>query len=137
WGYTSDSAVDGKHKHGINAFRVDPASGALLPYGQPVSLPSSPGYFSYITTDISGTHVLASDTDPSSLSVYRIQPDGTLGSEVKSTTPLDFGMHAHQVRVDPSNKTVILITRGSGPTPGKPEDPGALKIFSYKDGQLT
>lgn len=137
WGYTSDSAVNGKRKHGINAFRIDPATGALLPHGRPVSLPPSPGYISYATTDIPGTHVLVSDTDPSHLAVYRIQPDGTLGSEVKSAAPLDFGMHAHQVRVDPSNKTVILVARGNGPTPTTPEDPGALKIFSYKDGQLT
>jgi 6-phosphogluconolactonase (cycloisomerase 2 family) len=32
---------------------------------------------------------------------------------------------------------VILITRGNGPTATKPEDPGALKVFGYKDGVLT
>ena len=32
---------------------------------------------------------------------------------------------------------VILVTRGNGPTRDKPEDPGALKIFSYKDGLLA
>jgi 6-phosphogluconolactonase (cycloisomerase 2 family) len=32
---------------------------------------------------------------------------------------------------------VILVTRGNGPTSTKPEDPGALKIFGYKDGLLT
>jgi 6-phosphogluconolactonase len=32
---------------------------------------------------------------------------------------------------------VILMTRGNGPTPTKPEDPGALKLFSYKDGALA
>lgn len=30
----------------------------------------------------------------------------------------------------------ILVTRGNGPSGNKPEDPGALKIFSYKDGLL-
>ncbi len=64
-------------------------------------------------------------------------PDGTLGAEVKPATPLDFGIFGHQVRVDPSNKAVILVTRGNGPTATKPEDPGALKIFSYKDGVLS
>ena len=31
---------------------------------------------------------------------------------------------------------VILVTRGNGPSGTKPEDPGALKIFSYTDGLL-
>jgi 6-phosphogluconolactonase (cycloisomerase 2 family) len=31
---------------------------------------------------------------------------------------------------------VILVTRGNGPSGNKPEDPGALKIFSYTDGLL-
>jgi 6-phosphogluconolactonase len=39
--------------------------------------------------------------------------------------------------VDPSGRTVILVTRGNGPTAIKPEDPGALKIFSLKEGVLT
>jgi len=41
------------------------------------------------------------------------------------------------VRVDPSNRMVVLITRGNGPTSTKPEDPGALKVFGYKDGVLS
>src|SRR5262249_7911387 len=40
-------------------------------------------------------------------------------------------------RVDPSDKMVILVTRGNGPAGGKAEDPGALKIFGYEDGTLT
>jgi len=120
--------------HGITAFRIDPASGALLPLGNPVSLPSRPVF---ITTDIDGAHVITAHNDPSALVVHTIMPDGTLGAEVKPATPLDFGIFGHQVRVDPSNKTVILVTRGNGPTATKPEDPGALKIFSYNDGVLA
>src|SRR5262249_50227483 len=43
----------------------------------------------------------------------------------------------HNVRVDPSDRMVVLVTRGNGPTATKPEDPGALKVFAYKDGILT
>jgi 6-phosphogluconolactonase (cycloisomerase 2 family) len=32
---------------------------------------------------------------------------------------------------------VIVVTRGNGPTPTKPEDPGAIKVFNYKNGGLT
>jgi 6-phosphogluconolactonase (cycloisomerase 2 family) len=32
---------------------------------------------------------------------------------------------------------VFLVTRGNGPTATKAEDPGAVKVFGYKDGVLT
>jgi 6-phosphogluconolactonase len=121
-------------QHGLSAFRIDPASGALLPHGQPASLPSRP---IHVTTDIPGTHVLAAYNDPSGVTVHRIEPDGTIGSQVRQPSALDVGIYGHQVRVDPSNEMVILATRGNGPTPSKPEDPGALKLFSYKDGLLA
>jgi 6-phosphogluconolactonase len=121
-------------QHGLTAFRIDPATGALLPHGQPASLPSRP---IHVTTDIPGTHVLAAYNDPSGVTVHRIEADGTIGSQVKQPAALDVGIYGHQVRVDPSNELVILATRGNGPTPNKPEDPGALKLFSYKDGLLA
>jgi 6-phosphogluconolactonase len=121
-------------QHGVSAFRIDPASGALVPHGAPAPLPSRPVF---ITTDIDGTHLLAAYNDPSGLTVNRILPDGTLGASVPPAGPLDFGIYGHQVRVDPSNQAVILVTRGNAPTPTKPEDPGALKIFNYKNGVLS
>jgi len=133
--YTSIGGVVPKNDHhGVSAFRIDPASGALLPHGEPASLPSRPVF---ITTDIDGTHVITAHNDPSGLVVHRILPDGMLGAEVPHAANLGFGIFGHQVRVDPSNKTVILVTRGNGPTATKPEDPGALKIFSYKNGVLA
>jgi len=128
-----DSAAPSGSQHGLTAFRIDPASGALLLHGQLASLPSRP---IHVTVDIPGTHVLAAYNDPSGVTVHRIEPDGTIGSQVKQPA-LDVGIYGHQVRVDPSNDMVILMTRGNGPTPTKPEDPGALKVFSYKDGLLA
>lgn len=121
-------------QHGLTAFQVDPASGSLTPYGKPASLPSRP---IHVTTDIPGTHVLTAYNDPSGLTVHRINPDGTIGSLVEQPSRLDVGIYGHQVRVDPSNKMVILVTRGNGPTATKAEDPGALKVFGYNDGLLT
>jgi 6-phosphogluconolactonase len=128
-----ESVTSGSH-HGLSAFRIDPASGALLPHGQPASLPSRP---IHVTTDIPGTHVLTAYNDPSGITVHRIDPDGTIESQMKEPPGLDVGIYGHQVRVDPSNEMVILATRGNGPTPTKAEDPGALKLFSYKDGLLA
>jgi 6-phosphogluconolactonase len=121
-------------QHGISAYRIDSASGGLFLQGKPASLLSRP---IYITTDIDGTHVITAHNDPSGLVVHRIQPDGAVGEEVKQTAKLDFGVYGHQVRVDPSNRTVILVTRGNAPTAAKPEDPGALRIFDYHAGLLS
>ena len=121
-------------QHGISAYRIEPMSGALTLHGKPASLPSRP---IYITTDVDGRHVITAHNNPSALVVHRILSDGTVGEEVKQSPKLDFGIYGHQVRVDPSNQTVILVTRGNGPTSTKPEDPGALKIFAYKNGALS
>lgn len=129
-----DSPAPNGSQHGLTAFRIDPSSGALVPHGQTASLPSRP---IHVTTDIPGTHVLAAYNNPSGVTVHRIEPDGTVGSQVKQPAGLAVGIYGHQVRVDPSNKMVILATRGNGPTPTKPEDPGALKLFNYEDGLLA
>jgi 6-phosphogluconolactonase len=121
-------------RHGVSTFRIDSDSGALEALGEPASLPSRP---IHITVDISGTYVLTAHNDPSGVTVHRINPDGTVGPLVKQPPDLDVGVYAHQVRVDPSRKTVILVTRGNGPTASKPEDPGALRIFDYNDGVLA
>ena len=122
----------GKH-HGVTAFRIG-GSGVLTPLGEAVSLPSRPVH---ITVDIAGTHLLAAFNDPIGLSVYGLRPDGAIAGEVKQPAALDFGIYAHQVRVDPSDRSVILTTRGNGPARGKAEDPGALKVFGYRNGALT
>jgi 6-phosphogluconolactonase len=69
--------------------------------------------------------------------VYRINKDFAPGEEVKQPGPIDAGIFAHQVRVTPDNRLAILVTRGNEATPTKPEDPGVLKVFEYKDGLLT
>jgi hypothetical protein len=119
-------AASSGNKHGVSTFEIDKASGALHPRGQPTSLPSRP---IHITGDVPGTHVLVAYNDPSGVTVHRIRPDGTVGSTIKQPAPLDVGIYAHQVRVDPSDKGVIVVTRGNGPAGTKPEDPGALKVF--------
>lgn len=121
-------------RHGVTAYRVDPATGALARHGPQVDLRHRPVH---LTLDANATHALVAYNSPSSLSVHRLNADGTLGHEVKQPAPLDAGIYAHQIRAHPSNKMVVMVTRGNGPAPNRPEDPGALKIFSYKDGVLA
>jgi 6-phosphogluconolactonase (cycloisomerase 2 family) len=69
--------------------------------------------------------------------VHRINADGTIGAEVKQDAKLDTGVYAHQILAAPSNKTVLLVTRGNDARPDKPEDPGAIKTFSFGNGALS
>ena len=121
-------------EHHVTAFRIDPATGALTPHGAPIRLPARP---IHMTTDIPSRNILVAFNNPSALSIYRINEDFTPGEEVKQPGPIDAGIFAHQVRVSPDNRLAILVTRGNEGTPTKAEDPGALKVFDYKDGVLT
>jgi 6-phosphogluconolactonase (cycloisomerase 2 family) len=127
----STAPPSGKN-HGVTAFRIDP-SGALQPIGNPISIAARP---IHLSVDIPGTHVIVAYNIPSSITVHQLNADGTIGAQVKQPSMLDTGIYAHQVRVNPSNKTVFLVTRGNGPTKTKPEDRGAVKVFTYADGVL-
>ena len=121
-------------EHHVTAFRIDPASGALTPHGQPIRLPTRP---IHITTDMPSEHLLVAFNNPSALRVYRVNQDFTPGDEVTQPGPIDAGIYAHQVRVTPDNRLAILVCRGNEGTPERPEDPGALKVFDYRNGVLT
>jgi 6-phosphogluconolactonase (cycloisomerase 2 family) len=87
--------------------------------------------------DRSGKFALVAYNEPSGLSVHHIKPDGTIGHEVHQPNVLDVGVYAHQVLTTPSNKTVILVTRGYFPTAERLEIPGAIKVFKFEEGILT
>lgn len=132
-GWSNNAAGERGH-HGLTAFRVDPATGALTPHGRPVALRARPVF---LTVDQAGKHVIVAYNLPSGASVHRIEVGGTLGAEVPQAPGLDFGIYAHQVRVDPTGRMVVIATRGNVATNGKPEDPGAIKVYGYRDGKLS
>jgi 6-phosphogluconolactonase len=121
-------------RHGVTAYSVNGSTGALTPHGKAVEIRHRPVH---LTVDANGSHVLVAYNNPSSLSVHALNADGTLGGEVKQPGSIDGGIYAHQIRVHPSNKMVVMVTRGNGPAPNRAEDPGALKIYTYKDGVLA
>jgi 6-phosphogluconolactonase len=128
------SREPGGNKHVANAFRIDPASGALTPHGEPQTLPSRPIHTS---VDRAGEYLLIAYNDPSNVTVHRIKSDGTIGDAVTQSGKLDAGIYAHQILATPGNQTAILVTRGNNAAGGKPEDPGAIKVLGFKNGAVT
>jgi 6-phosphogluconolactonase (cycloisomerase 2 family) len=121
-------------KHVATAFRIDPTSGALTPHGGTAPLPSRPVHCS---VDRSGGYLLTAYNYPSNITVHRIKPDGTLGDPIAPREKPDVGIFAHQVLTTPGNQTAIMVTRGNNPEATKPEDPGALKVYGFRDGALS
>ena len=120
--------------HYLSSFHVD-SSGALQPIGDAVRLRHRP---IHITVDARGEHLLSAFNEPSSVAVHRLNADGSIGAEVRQAATLDTGVYAHQIRVMPSGRAVILAARGNQGVPGvREEDRGALKVFGYAGGQLA
>lgn len=120
--------------HFLTGYRIDQETGALAQQGSSQALTHRP---LHVCVDGTGTYVLVVYNNPSALTVHRINPDGSAGEPVEQAGDLDFGIFAHQVRFTPDNRFVILVTRGNSAAEGKPEDPGALKLFRFNDGILT
>jgi len=116
-----------------HAFRIDPATGALTPHGQPQNLPSRPIHTSVNPT---GEFLLTAYNDPSSLTVHHINRDGTIGGRVNQPNQLDTGKYAHQIRATPDNRQVIMVTRGNNAPGDNPVNPGSIKLYSFKRGLL-
>jgi 6-phosphogluconolactonase len=121
-------------RHHVSAWRIDPASGALSPHGEPIPLPTRP---IHLTSDIPSRHLLVAFSNPSGVRVYRIDHDAVPGQEIAQPGPIDPGIYGHQVRVSPDNEVAILVTRGHDAAGGKAEAPGALKVFRYREGLLA
>ena len=120
-------------EHHVTAFTIDSATGALEQNGNPMRLPVRP---IHMTLDNESQHILVAFNNPSSLRVYRIRNDFTPGEEVRQGA-MDAGIYAHQVRVTPDGRHVVLVTRGNEGTSQRPEDPGALMVFDYSNGTLS
>jgi 6-phosphogluconolactonase len=109
--------------HGLTAFDVEPGTGKLTKHGDDVPLKYRP---IHVTVDRDGTHVLVVYNNPSAVTVFNINPDGGIGSEVSQPSDLDLGIYTHQVKVEPSNKQVIIIGRGNY---DRQHDPGSIHVY--------
>ncbi len=119
--------------HRLCAVRVG-ADGALALHGEPQPLPSRPIHH---CVDRAGAYALCAFNNPSNITVNRINSDGTIGMRVAQAANVDVGIYAHQVTMTPSNRRVVFPARGNDARGGNAEDPGAIKVYGFKDGQLT
>ena len=101
-------------KHIAQAFRIDPASGALTPHGEPAALPSRPIHCS---VDSTGEYLLTAYNIPSNITVHRLKPDGAIGDPVAQPAKPDAGIFAHQILTTPGNQSAILVARGNNAEP--------------------
>jgi 6-phosphogluconolactonase (cycloisomerase 2 family) len=120
-------------EHYLTAFRVA-SSGELSPHGDPIKLRRRPVHTS---VDNAGEHVLVAYNFPAGVSVHKIKGDGGIGDEVKQADNLDVGIYFHQIRATPSDKSILVVARGNNPEGGKPEDPGSLHVYGFKNGMLS
>jgi 6-phosphogluconolactonase (cycloisomerase 2 family) len=119
--------------HFASALAINAATGEVKLHGEPARLPSRP---IHTTVDASGAFLLTAFNIPSYITVHRLNADGTIGALVPQTETLDTGIFAHQVRMTPSNRAAVLVTRGNNAEGGKAEDPGAIKTYSFDNGIL-
>jgi 6-phosphogluconolactonase len=129
----SGNAPDPGKLHRLCAVRVGP-DGSLALHGEPQPLPQRP---IHNCVDAAGEYVLTCYNHPGNLTVHRIEAAGTVGAQVTQKSRVDLGIFPHQVRTTPGNRSAILVTRGNRPAAQKPEDPGALKVYSFREGQLA
>lgn len=130
---SSDQNTTKTGRHTLQAVSVG-ADGALAPHGATIALDARP---IFVTVDHRGRYIIAAFNRPSGVAVYRIAPDGNVGDRVVQHEPLDTGTYAHQVRIMPSNRAVLVMARGNDATAATAEDPGSLHIFAFADGQLS
>ncbi len=133
---TSDAPPGGATAGKVNrlcALRIG-ADGALTLHGEPQVLASRPIHNS---VDATGSYALTSYSKPANLTVHRIDANGMLGAQIPQSRQLNMAIFPHQVLSTPSNRSVVMVTRGNSAKPDKAEDPGALQFYSFRDGQLA
>ena len=131
--YVASSQGFNGTRHFLSAFAVG-RDGALTPVGEPTVLPQRP---INITVDHRGRFVLVAYPRPSGITVHRIGMDGAIAGQVVQAASLDTGIYPHEVRVFPSDSTVLTMSRGTEATPTAPEQLGAIRLYSFRNGQLA
>lgn len=129
------SASDGSTRHGLHAFRIDPATGALTPHGAPLVPPL--GRIIHLSVDPAGRQLVLAHNRAAQLSSVRLAADGSLAGFVDQAAPAQTGFFTHQALLDPSGTALIACGLGADASEASPEQAGSLTVFGFRDGQLT
>lgn len=120
--------------HHLLALGIDRLTGALTPLGPAERLRQRP---LHLSLDRTGRILFTAYNHPSAVTVHRVEADGRVGHEVPQSDDLDVGFGAHQVLATPSNRFVILPTRGAASDLDGRDEPGGLKIFRFEGERLS
>lgn len=120
-------------EHDLVALSLVPGGGAPRFLGPTWRLASRPVH---ISTDHEGRHLLVACNHPAVFSVHTIVADGSIGDSGFQVSAPAVGLYPHQVRMMPSGRSIVLVTRGSGRSPGQSLVPGALKVFALEGGTV-
>ncbi|HKU69594.1 MAG TPA: beta-propeller fold lactonase family protein [Burkholderiales bacterium] len=116
----------------LSAYRINATDGKLTLHGERKTLPHRAVH---ICVEPNGGHVLSAHNLPETgITVNAINGDETLGDAVTQPNKLDYGIYPHQVMAAPSGRATILVDRGNDAAKGKPEDPGALRLYRFDNG---
>ena len=132
---TSDggSAAAGQESH-LTAVKIDWDTGALKVHGPQVPLRARP---IHLSLDGAGRYVLTAAKP--FMTVHQLNEDGSIGKEISQTAGMDVGFYPHQIRVAPSDKTAIIVSRGyrARADPNRDAQPGGLHVLDFREGRLT
>jgi 6-phosphogluconolactonase (cycloisomerase 2 family) len=131
--YVASSDGNNGSRHFLTTFAVQ-RDGSLTQLGEALAVSARP---IHITVDSTGEHLLVAYPRPSFVSVHRLAANGVIAEEIKQAAKLDTGNYPHEIRVFPSDKTVLVMARGVTPTAAVPEQVGSIRVFHFTNGQLT
>lgn len=120
--------------HQLAALGIDRLTGALAPLGAAQPLRQRP---LHVSLDRTGRFLFTAYNHPSAITVHRVEDDGSVGGEIPQSDALDVGFGAHQVMATPSNRFVIVPTRGAARDLDGRDEPGGVKIFRWEHGRLA
>lgn len=109
----------------VGAYAIDPVTARLTFLNQK---PSGGGDPSYVSLDATGRYLMVANYLGGSIAVFALQPDGSIGERTAfvqhtgaSVNPSNqTRAHAHSIRVDPTNRFVLVA------------DLGVDKVFVYR-----
>jgi 6-phosphogluconolactonase len=119
------------HASYVSAFAIDPATGKLRLLN---TIPTGGTSTCYLSMDKTGKFVLLANFGSGSISVVRVNDDGSLGRQTafvqhlghgSPDVPIQSGPHPHTILVSPDNRYVIV------------SDLGVDKVFIYHFDQNT